>query len=153
MEMLKNQTEKKNFINDTESAEQRASRLEHVNALQKKRLERESSEERALRLQQMRVFQQKREAVQNMVQSDDDSTAPLLQQTFARTRMMKFHEELSSIDFNICSVCLETFSGAKMTKSTICQRCCRDKKDPKLYSTNNNMDPGEVPIELQVSTQ
>ena len=37
------------------------------------------------------------------------------------------------------------------SKSTVCQRCCRDKKDPKLYSSYNNMDPGQVPIELQVS--
>ena len=66
--------------------------------------------------------------------------------------MRKFHEELSSIDFRICSVCFENFPGSKMaSKSIICQRCCRDKKNPKLYSSYNNMDPGQVPIELQVS--
>ena len=36
-------------------------------------------------------------------------------------------------------------------KSPECLRCCRDNKVPKLYSANNNMSPGFVPVELLVS--
>ena len=35
-------------------------------------------------------------------------------------------------------------------KSPECLRCCRDNKVPKLYSANN-MSPGFVLVELQVS--
>ena len=34
-----------------------------------------------------------------------------------------------------------------------CLQCSRDKKSPKLYSVDNNMDPGDVPPELQGLTQ
>ena len=51
----------------------------------------------------------------------------------------------------MCSTCLEKFPGTKMaSKSSECQRCYRDKV-PKLFSADNNMSPGSVPVELQVS--
>ncbi|CAM9760302.1 unnamed protein product, partial [Ectocarpus sp. 13 AM-2016] len=34
-----------------------------------------------------------------------------------------------------------------------CPRCKKDKKSPKLFSADNNMDPGSVPVELQRLTQ
>ena len=34
-----------------------------------------------------------------------------------------------------------------------CQRCKKDKQSPKLFSSDNNMDPGSVPAELQGLTQ
>ena len=68
----------------------------------------------------MRAFQQK--CVQNEtaeIEICEDSTIPLLlQQTFAKNRMMKFHEELSSIDFHICSVCLENFPSTQMASKS-----------------------------------
>ena len=34
-----------------------------------------------------------------------------------------------------------------------CQRCKGDNQSPKLFSSDNNMDPGSVPAELQGLTQ
>ena len=34
-----------------------------------------------------------------------------------------------------------------------CQRCKKDKQSPKLFSSDNNMDPGSVPAELQGLSQ
>ena len=34
-----------------------------------------------------------------------------------------------------------------------CQRFKKDKQSPKLFSSDNNMDPGSVPAELQGLTQ
>ena len=39
------------------------------------------------------------------------------------------------------------------TGSNECVRCSRDKRTPKLYSTDNNMDPGPIPTQLQVNSQ
>ena len=54
------------------------------------------------------------------------------------------------------SVCLETFPGLNMKSVATdadreCVRCYRDSHIPKLYSSANNMHPGLVPPELQVS--
>ena len=66
--------------------------------------------------------------------------------------MNRFHTEMLSIESLLCTTCLEKFPGTKMSvKSPECLRCCRDNKVPKLYSANNNMSPGFVPVELQVS--
>ena len=34
-----------------------------------------------------------------------------------------------------------------------CTRCKRDHKEPKLFSVDNDMHPGNVPMELQNLTQ
>ena len=34
-----------------------------------------------------------------------------------------------------------------------CQRCKKDNQCPKLFSSDNNMDPGSVPAELQGLSQ
>ena len=75
----------------------------------------------------------------------------LLQQHPVQQKMLKFHQELVSIQTPTCSTCMESFPGMKMSSpSSECQRCCRDKVVPKLYSSANNMDPGPVPSELEV---
>ena len=66
--------------------------------------------------------------------------------------MLKFHSELATLEVLSCTTCLESFPGLKLkSQSTECVRCSRDKHTPKLYSSANNMDPGPVPSELQVS--
>ena len=67
--------------------------------------------------------------------------------------MLKFHSSLASLDMVKCTTCLEQFPGLNMhSGSTECARCHRDHHTPKLYSPDNNMDPGVVPVQLQVST-
>ena len=61
--------------------------------------------------------------------------------------MHSFHAEMSSVQIPTCSTCMETFPGMKINSRTSeCQRCTRDRREPKLYSSFNNMHPGAVPI-------
>ena len=49
--------------------------------------------------------------------------------------------------FSCCEVCKERRLECKGT-GNMCTRCKRDKKEPKLWSDENNMDPCHVPEEL-----
>lgn len=54
-----------------------------------------------------------------------------------------------SLTFTFCSVCKERRSNMPMASENMCQRCLRDKNMVKMFSHENNMDPGPVPTELQ----
>ena len=131
---------------EAETPEQRDARLEHMKTLQQQRLEVETPQERDTRLN---LSQQTKSA-----QSDISKKmcAPQIDQGYVKGKMNRFHTEMLSIESLLCTTCLEKFPGTKMSvKSPECLRCCRDNKVPKLYSANNNMSPGFVPVELQVS--
>ena len=72
---------------------------------------------------------------------------------------MKFHTRIAELQFVRCSVCEENFPGlnvesassSRSTNTDICAGCQNDKRIPKLCSSDNNMNPGPVPPELQVS--
>ena len=50
----------------------------------------------------------------------------------------------------MCRTCLDGFPGLNIS-SDECSRSQRDTSySPKLYSHANNMDPGDVPLQLQV---
>ena len=67
-------------------------------------------------------------------------------------KMCEFHEGLLNLEFSCCVVCMERFpSGISGNAMNVCKRCATDKHLPKLYSGDNNMDPGPVPPELAVS--
>ena len=117
-----------------------------MKTLQQQRLEVETPQERDTRLN---LSQQTKSA-----QSDISKKmcAPQIDQGYVKGKMNRFHTEMLSIESLLCTTCLEKFPGTKMSvKSPECLRCCRDNKVPKLYSANNNMSPGFVPVELQVS--
>lgn len=65
-----------------------------------------------------------------------------------------FECEQMAYSFNSCSVCHERRLEMKMaSKSTcICQRCHKDKGPVKMFSKENNMDPGVLPDELKSLT-
>ena len=153
-----------------EAPEQRDARLEHMSTLQqqrlevetpeqrdarlegmRQRLEAETPEQRDARLEHMRTLQQQRLEVETP-QEREKMCAPQIDQGYVKGKMNIFHTEMLSIESLLCTTCLEKFPGTKMSvKSLECLRCCRDNKVPKLYSANNNMSPGFVPVELQVS--
>ena len=58
--------------------------------------------------------------------------------------------ELKEMNYNIysCSICNETRIDMKI-KNNICDRCTKDKLPIKMFSKENNMDPGVVPPELK----
>ena len=69
--------------------------------------------------------------------------------------MMEFHESISSITSSNCNTCLENFPNMSVSRQpngiSECRRCAIDKHIPKLYSSGNNMNPGPVPPQLQVT--
>ena len=67
------------------------------------------------------------------------------------SKIATFHEQLMSLTFHKCTVCLENFPSLTINSAGVCLRCHSDKHEPKLYSPQNNMDPGPVPLELTVS--
>ena len=51
----------------------------------------------------------------------------------------------------MCTTCSEAFPGLQLHPgSAECAHCSRDNRTPKLYSNGNNMDPGPIPLQLQV---
>ena len=70
------------------------------------------------------------------------------------SRLIKFHDSVSSMAFSKCDTCLERFPNLSVTTQANainkCIRCGNDKHIPKLFSSANNMDPGAVPPQLQV---
>ena len=52
-----------------------------------------------------------------------------------------------------CLVCNERFSPINLLVREICRRCYVDKNPVKKFSEANNMDPGDVPEELQDLTE
>ena len=66
-------------------------------------------------------------------------------------RLQQFHATLATLANVQCDVCLERFPSVKADVSGVCNRCCGDPGEIKLYSAANNMDPGVVPPELSVS--
>ena len=119
-----------------------------MSVLQRKHLTDESSEKRAARLE----HKSKSRRTRQPAHISNNTSYPILEDNNVKERMTKFSQEMNAIESPVCTVCYEKFPGTRMTSlSTLCQRCHRDKRNPKLYSSGNNMHPGTVPEELEVS--
>ena len=106
-----------------------------MSATAQHRLDQENSDERDARLSDMRV-----RGRQSAIFNDA-----------VFTKMNTFHKKMSNCDFLACSCCNESFPADNPNSS--CAHCVRDKHQPKLYSHDNNMDPGILPPELQGLSQ
>ena len=121
----------------SETDEQRSVRLARLSSNQQHRLSSETDEQRRSRLIQLsRNHQQRR-----------SSRVPILDPP--AELINKFHEDLHTLKLAMCSTCFE-LSFAGLPYGTTCIRCSRDSSVIKLYSHDNNMDPGSVPSQLQV---
>ena len=62
-------------------------------------------------------------------------------------RVQEFHRSLATLQNMSCNVCLEEFPSfiTNTTTTEICRRCNLDTQTPKLFSAENNMNPGPVP--------
>ena len=87
----------------------------------------------------------------------EDTENPLHEQEWVRNEMGSFHSIQEQLQHRQCSVCKETWPTkqnlSKDPARYVCHRCTRDKKSPKVYSAENDMDPGIVPPQLQGLTQ
>ena len=146
-----------------ETTPEREARLQHMSTLQHERLAAETTPERDARLQQMRdrlaaETTEERDArlecdrARHREQQTVQSQLPLFQQCSVQVKMRKFHANMATLDISVCTTCLERFPGLQLhSNSTECLRCSRDKHTPKVYSSANNMNPGPIPSQLQVS--
>ena len=93
------------------------------------------------------------------------SMKKLVKQTFSvenadskkkQTHLSNFHNAIQYKMYH-CQICFEAWpvKGKNKSKQTncICQRCTSDKKSPKKFSSQNQMIPSSIPIELQDLTQ
>ena len=62
-------------------------------------------------------------------------------------RVKKFHRNLATLQRILCDVCLEWFPTF-IINTTATEICHRDTQTPKMFSAENNMNPGPVPPEL-----
>ena len=130
----------------SETAEERTVRLQQMSANQHERLASETAEEREVWL---RYYSDRHRELQ-VIQSQ----LPFrFNQRSVRTKMLRFHAHMASLDSPQCSTFSERFPGLRLcSQSTECLRCSRDKHSPKVYSAFNNMDPGPIPPQLQVGS-
>ena len=144
-----------------ETDEERRGRLENDVATKQLRLAMEMDDETQARLEKMVATKRLRLAMETdkercvaalmQQRCDLDERLPLYEQHHVQAAMHSFHAEMSSVQIPTCSTCMETFPGMKINSRTSeCLRCTRDRREPKLYSSSNNMHPGAVPTELQV---
>ena len=149
----------------SETEEQRAARLAQLSDCQQRRLSSETEEQRAARLAllshsyQQRLSSETEEERQHRLQRNAqshqrgrsiDATLPLYDQPAVLRKMEQYHTKLANLEVLVCSSCQELLPGRSLESSNECSRCARDAALPKLYSCDNNMDPGAVPSQLQV---
>ena len=65
--------------------------------------------------------------------------------------VQQFHSSLAALESVLCSTCLEQFPSINTNVTRLCRCCLLDTDVPKLFSAENNMDPGAVPSEFYVS--
>jgi hypothetical protein len=58
--------------------------------------------------------------------------------------------ELQEMSYSVkcCSICNECDINMKL-KNGVCEKCIRDKNPIKMFSSENNMDPGKMTNELK----
>ena len=82
-------------------------------------------------------------------------TDDLYKQSWAQRHMNQFQTKQNQWQHKKCTICNEQWPMRIQLNMDpyICTRCQRDKHNPKLFSAENDMDPGSVPPCLQNLTQ
>ncbi|CAB4023269.1 ATP-dependent DNA helicase pif1 [Paramuricea clavata] len=80
---------------------------------------------------------------------------PLHELEFVQNEMHSFHLDQEHLEHRQCTMCKEGWPTRPNVASEvyICYRCKRDKKSPKKFSAENDMDPGIAPEQLRGLTQ
>jgi hypothetical protein len=76
---------------------------------------------------------------------DSTQNGGIEKQCWAKANINKFHK---SVQYNIsqCTVFKEAWPLKSKPRSPyVCSRCCRDKKSPQIFSSENSMIPSPVP--------
>ena len=149
---------------NNETPEQREHRLQGLRIAQARRLNNENEQERNQRLERRRQndfirLNERRREMHDDRNSRNEYLAnawrtadqPLHQQQWVQSEMAKFHDTMNSLEHRQCVTCKETWPSKQRFNPQFCEchRCKRDNRNPKLYSQENDMDPGILPAELQ----
>ncbi len=144
----------------SETEEQREARLLQLRQSNHLRISSETEEQRATRLLQLRQSQQRRRTLSGTQQQSladitlshaHDQETALLDQPAVTSKVLNFHVQLAGLEASCCGICHESLPVLAVSSSQECRRCSSDHSSPRLYSIDNNMVPGTVPSELQVS--
>ena len=149
-----------------ESQEEREAHLEDLRVRQQQRLAAETSEEAEACLEDLRVRQQQRLAAETTEEAearrerDRQNHRQPAQSPLPTAYSCSVKDEklpLPIISFAVLKVCehfpgltVRTVSPDSGSNTTECLRCSRDKHIPKIYSRDNNMNPGCQPYNLMV---
>ncbi len=133
----------------TEDDDSRQVRQEVDRLKSQERCATEDDDSRQARLQENRLRMHSRRDAQRC----QETAGPLLHQPAVKSKVAAFHAKLGECEFTECGTCNESFPSITLSRSEECVRCSRDKRQPKLYSRENSMDPGPVPVKLQGLTQ
>ena len=127
-----------------ETPKERETRLQRMSTNQRERLAVETPEVRELRLYHYSTRYREQQSVQPQLL--------LLKQCSIQAKIRKFHANVAALDAPTCFTCSERFPGLYFhSESNECLCCSRDNHIPKLYSSANNINPGPIPPQLQVS--
>ena len=82
---------------------------------------------------------------------------PISEDSWVQAKHTRFHANMANTFFSHCSGCNESFPSIKLVDPLLYVHViavqARDKREPKLSSAANNMNPGPVPPALQGLTQ
>ena len=137
---------------ENESPDQRALCLVHENERKRVKRAAETTEQREIRLK--KVCERKAKVLSDkhidVICSHivDNNCLPKADQKL----LNEFCSKVDKFTNNLCPVCNECFPSIEIVQGKCC-RCYSKKKDLNKFSVRNNMDPGEVPEELQGLTQ
>jgi len=81
-----------------------------------------------------------------------DNTQNETERNIPHRILQDFCKKMENIQYKSCPVCKERSPAMNIVKGT-CRRCHTEKKTPKKFSAENNMDPGDVPEELKGLTE
>ena len=133
-ERLRRRRERERARRANETAEQKERRLRQRRERDRARRATQVTEEREARLLQLSASQREREArlqcdrQRHREQVVVQSQLPLFQQHSVRSKMLRFHAHMASLDSPQCTTCSESYPGLRLgSQSTVCQRCTQDK--------------------------
>jgi hypothetical protein len=154
--------QKERISNETEK--QRAERLAQNGHCQQQRLLSETVEQRTTRISTNSKCQKRRLSLETTNDSKarrqryvdakrgitTDTSVLMLTDPYVIDKIKQYHSDLSNITLSSCAICHELQFDSHASYNNVCRRCNHDSSSPKLYSIDNNMDPGPVPSKLQV---
>jgi len=140
---------------ENETPDQRKQRLERDRMSKRVKRAAENAEQREKRLSNNRVRKQNT-CLNDRTNCQDAACSQVINDHCLpesdRKLLHYFRSKIDKLSNNLCPVCDECFPSIKIVQGE-CRRCYTEKNEVKKFSARNNMDPGEVPKELQGLTQ